>query len=195
MSLMNRDLWLNRWLQLVRERAEQTSVLELGCGRGQDTATLVEAGLPVIAIDLSPSEIEHARALVPGADYFVQDVRAPFPASTNHVGVVVASLSLHYFTWIETIDLVARIHSALQPNGILLCRLNSTKDHNFGAAGYPEIEKNFYLVEGKPKRFFNRAAVDALFSQGWQTLSLEEHVVERHFKPKVVWEIILQRGA
>jgi hypothetical protein len=48
-------------------------------------------------------------------------------------------------------------------------------------------------VEGKSKRFFDRPAVESLFASGWRTLSIEEHVIERYSKPKVVWEVILER--
>lgn len=190
---MNPDPWLVRWLPLVRERAGGTPVLELGCGRGQDTLSLVEAGLSVVAIDLSPGEIELARARVPGAEFHVRDLRDPFPAAAEKVGVVLASLSLHYFAWTETLGLVGRIHAVCAAGGLLLCRLNSTRDHNFGASGHPRLEENLYLVEGKPKRFFDRLAVESLFASGWRTLSIEEHVIERYSKPKVVWEVILER--
>jgi hypothetical protein len=36
-----KDPWLQPWLALVRERAGNAPVLELGCGSGRDTATLV----------------------------------------------------------------------------------------------------------------------------------------------------------
>lgn len=190
----NRDPWLARWLQLVRARAGGAPVLELGCGSGQDTATLLEAGLSVVALDLSASAVERARIAAPAADFHIQDLRAPFPASATEVGVIVASLSLHYFTWAETTGLVARIRATLRPGGILLCRLNSVKDHHFGATGHPLIEENYYLVGDMPKRFFDLRAVEALFASGWQVLSLEEQAIERYSKPKVVWEVVLERG-
>ena len=194
-SIPNRDPWLSRWLPLVHERSGGRPILELGCGSGEDTATLVGDGLSVVGIDLSASAIERARGLVPGATFFVQDLRAPFPAAADPAGVIVASLSLHYFGWAETVSLVERIRRTLQPRGVLLCRLNSTRDSAFGATGYPQLEENYYLVEGNPKRFFDRAAVDALFAGGWRQLSARELVIDRYEKPKVAWEIILEQGA
>jgi len=114
------------------------------------------------AVDLSPESIAKARTRVPQAEFHCQDLRAPFPVDA--AGVVVASLSLHYFPWPETEALVGRIRSVLSPAGVLLCRLNSTNDHHFGASGHPPIDENFYLVDGEPKRFFDRAAADRLFS-------------------------------
>jgi len=108
--------------------------------------------------------------------------------------VVVASLSLHYFPWPETVALAARIRDVLVEKGLLLCRLNSTNDHHFGASGHPRIEPDYYLVDGEPKRFFGRAAVAALFANGWQTLQAEERTVDRYEKPKVLWEVVLERA-
>src|SRR5262245_32159525 len=130
------DPWLQRWLPLVRDRAGATgAVLELGCGAGIDTATLIEAGLHVIAMDWSAQAIDRACAAVPEAEFLVRDLRQPFPVQS--VQVVVASLSLHYFGWSETLDAIERIRTTLGPRGVLISRFNSTNDYNFGASGYP----------------------------------------------------------
>ncbi len=89
--------------------------------------------------------------------------------------------------------LVNRVRTALRPEGVLLCRLNSTNDHHFGAVGHPEIERNFYLVDGAPKRFFDRDSVDRLFAHGWHPISVEEKVIDRYDHPKSVWEAVLER--
>jgi SAM-dependent methyltransferase len=186
------DPWLDPWLQLVALHGGSEPVLELGCGSGRDTEVLAAAGHRVVALDQSPEKIEAARSRVPSADFHWQDVRAPFPASASQASVVVASLSLHYFSWGETVALVARIHALLSPAGLLLCRLNSTNDLHFGVTGYPEIEKDLYLVDGLSKRFFDRTAVEDLFVEGWHTLRLQEQTIHRYAHPKVVWEIVAE---
>src|SRR5258708_28020724 len=191
MSRATSDPWLECWLPLIGERAGDLSVFEIGCGGGRDTEVLTGAGHRVVAIDLSPAAIAKARARVPRAEFRCQDIRAPFPVDA--AGVVVASLSLHYFPWPETEALVGRIRSLLSPAGLLLCRLNSTNDHNFGASGHPEIDENFYLVDGAPKRFFDRAAVDRLFSSGWRMLGAEERIIDRYERPKSAWEVVVEK--
>jgi SAM-dependent methyltransferase len=185
------DPWLARWLKLIGERAVGLPVLELGCGGGRDTEVLAAAGHRVVAVDLSPESVAKARTRVPRAEFHCQDIRAPLPVDA--AGVVVASLSLHYFPWPETEALVDRIRRVLRPAGVLLCRLNSTNDHHFGASGHPAIDENFYLVDGAPKRFFDRAAVDRLFSSGWQMLSAEERTIDRYDLPKSAWEVVLEK--
>lgn len=187
-----KDLWLERWLPLLARHSANLPILELGCGSGQDSAVLAAAGHAVIGIDLSERSIAGVRARVPSGKFHCQDIRAPFPLPPGGAGAVVASLSLHYFPWPETLALAARIRETLRPDGVLLCRLNSTNDHHFGASGHPEIEPDYYMVDGEPKRFFNRAAVERLFAGGWRTIALEEKVIDRYERPKFVWEAVLE---
>ena len=185
------DLWLERWLPLIGERVAGLSILELGCGSGRDTRVLAGAGHRVIGIDRSASAIEKAVGRVPSCQFHCREIRDPFPIlSTN---VVLGSLSLHYFAWSETVALVGRIREVLRPRGLLLCRLNSTQDHNFGATGHPEIEPGYYLVDGEPKRFFDRAAIEHLFAAGWNVLHLRHELVTRYGPPKALWEVGLER--
>jgi len=189
------DPWLERWLPLILERAGPGPVLEIGCGTGQDTATLAKAGARVVAFDLSPLSVAIAKARVPKADITCRDVRDPFPTLGPDVGAVIASLSLHYFSWAETEALAARIRGVLRPGGLFLCRLNSTRDHYHGASGYPEIEPNLFSVNGHPKRFFDRAAIERLFADGWREISIEELITHKYALPKVLWELALERIA
>jgi len=191
-----RDRWLDRWLPLIAERnaapdGVRQDILELGCGEGIDSATLAMAGHIVYGIDLSAQAVEKATARVPAARFRCQDIRAPFPLLQCRV--VIASLSLHYFTWPETLEIAARIRETLAPEGILLCRLNSVNDVHYGATGHAEIEKNYYRVDGAPKRFFDEADVNRMFSSGWRCLHLQETISHRYDHPKNAWEAVLER--
>ncbi|WP_431110403.1 methyltransferase domain-containing protein [Variovorax paradoxus] len=189
------DPWLDRWLGLVAEHAGTAPVLELGCGTGRDSAVLVNAGLRVVGIELSAESVAAARTRVShGGEFHCRDFREPFPVADGSGGVVLASLSLHYFAWDETLALARRIHRVLRPGGVLLCRLNSVNDFHHGANGpAPEGDDSFYMVDGMPKRFFDRAAVQRLFADGWRMLHLEERTVQRYEQPKVLWEAVLER--
>ncbi|WP_434525076.1 class I SAM-dependent methyltransferase [Photorhabdus asymbiotica] len=183
------DCWLERWLPLIQARTKDSEVLEIGCGDGRDTAIIHHAGLKVKAIDISSAMVKRARVRTPSAIFFVQDLRDPFPI--DRANVVISSLSLHYFSWDETLDIIRRIRAVLQPGGILLCRLNSTKDVNFGARGHAKIDNDFYLVHGTPKRFFDRDSILKAFT-GWKVLHIEEKETHRFILPKTIWEVILE---
>lgn len=189
---MNADHWLERWLPLIAEHAGQKPILELGCGPGDDTCTLTQAGHRVVALDLSAACIALAKAKVPSAHVCRQDLRAPFPLAPGDTAVVVASLSLHYFEWLETIALIDRIRRTLAHPGLFLCRLNSTRDHHFGASGHPLIARNYYRVDGEPKRFFDHDSLLEIFADGWRVLSMEEQITHKYEQPKALWEVILE---
>lgn len=191
------DPWLNRWLPLLREASAARPVLELGCDTGIDTAWLLGQGFAVTATDIAADALAECARQAPGATLLAHDLRAPLPFADGQFGAVLASLCLHYFPWPTTQAAVVEIHRCLAPGGLLLCRLNSTRDVLHGATGYEEIEPNYYRVNaryGENKRFFDRAAIDALFEQGWQVVSVQELTNHRYEQPKVAWEVVLRKG-
>jgi SAM-dependent methyltransferase len=100
-----------------------TRVLDVGCGSGDFTASLVPLVSPggrVAGVDVSPSQIEHARGHHPGAEFLVgraQDVGRMFPAASFDVAVSVATLH-----WVPDADqpaVLAGVASVLRPGGVL----------------------------------------------------------------------------
>lgn len=187
------DPWLERWLPLLRR--SDGPVLELGCGDGRDTATLVAAGCTVVASDRDIDALRACRARVPAARCVQLDLGAPpLPLASARFPVVVASLSLHYFAWDVTVALAAEIARCVQPSGALIARVNSTEDVHHGAAAPDEIEPGLKLFEGATKRFFDRASVEALL-RGWRIDFLEHSTIDRYDKPKTVWEAVARAPA
>ncbi len=117
----------------------------------------------------------------------------PFPDA--HFGAIVAGPSLHYFPWSETVEVLEDVRRCLVPGGHLLARLNSTNDPHYAAACREEIEPNFYLVDGSPKRLFDRDDVVALFSPGWNVESAAERTSGRYGGQKTLWEIVARKPA
>lgn len=190
---MLNDPWLERWLPLIRDSAGAGPVLEIGCGHGDDTATLAAQGLRVIAFDLSRVSVAAARLRVPSAQIECRDIRDPFPEQAKDLGVVLVSLSLHYFPWAQTLAIAQRVRDVLRPGGVLLCRLNSTEDCHFGAGQGMRIEENFFEVDGQSKRFFDESAVRRLFATGWREHALEYRTTRKYLRRKALWEVVLER--
>ncbi|MFT4506009.1 class I SAM-dependent methyltransferase [Caballeronia sp. 15711] len=136
---------------------------------------LGKSGSTLDRLDLSPAAVEATKIRVPSASIERRDVRDPRPEDAVELGVALASRSLHYFAWEETVSIVDRVRLALRPGGVLLCCLNSTEDRNFGAAGFEEIEPNYFLVNGQPKRFFDESAVSLLFVDGWNPIAFDAY--------------------
>jgi len=195
-ALTETDLWLDRWLPLLDSLSRTTPVLELGCDTGRDTVYLVAKGFKVVATDISEKALEVCARTAPTATQVHHDLRDPLPFSDRSYRVVLASLCLHYFEWQKTTEIVAEIRRCLVPGGLLFCRLNSTKDVNHGAVGDSDAASNYYAVNGRysnRKRFFDFAAVELLFNEGWERVAVEEMTIDRYEMPKVVWEIVLRK--
>ena len=188
------DNWLDRWLAKIASASKGETILELGCGEGRDTQQLCEAGLQVIGVDQSQEAIEIAMQRNLPSSFQIGDIRSYLTTTVANYPVVIASLCLHYFSWEETLEIVENIHASLKQGGLLLVRVNSTDDANYGADGYPEIDNNYYLVNGSAKRFFDENALQAIFAaEKWHVLLREKKTIHRYEKPKVVWEVVLTK--
>ncbi|HEX5848849.1 MAG TPA: class I SAM-dependent methyltransferase [Rubrobacter sp.] len=168
--------------------------MELGCGDGRDAHFLTEQGFDVIATDFSEKALEITRRRAPAAKTQYVDLTRGLPFPDESFGVVVASLSLHYFPWRQTTEILADVRRCLQPGGHLLARFNSTNDPHYRAAEKQPVENNFYLVEGMPKRLFDQQDLRALFQEGWKILATEEHTTTRYGGQKLAWEVAASRA-
>ena len=187
---MDKDPWLDKWIPLLREKSGDGYVLELGCGWGWDTLELLNAGCNVIASDLSTRNLLATKHAAPNADTVQLDNDKSLPFVDHSISAIVASLTLHYFSWTVTLQIASELHRCLNADGILLARFNSTNDVNHGATPTSsEIEPNFHQVGTSTKRFFDETAVRTMF-QGWDIQFLEENVIHRYEKPKSVWELM-----
>ena len=165
--------------------------MELGCGSGQDARFLTERGFHVVATDFSEEALRLTKQAAPKAEMQPLDLLEPFPFADTSFGVVVAGLSLHYFSWDVTLEIVEKVHRCLQPDGLLLARFNSMRglgSRNIGKS----LEENYFLVDGLPRRFFNEEDLAALFS-GWTVLDRAERTTFRYGREKVVWEVVVQK--
>jgi SAM-dependent methyltransferase len=194
--LIESDPWLDRWHPLLREAGPQPRLLELGCSAGRDTAWLTHRGYRPVSLDISAEALEQCARNAPQASLLRHDLQDPLPFPDAHFEIVLAALCLHYFEWRKTLEIAADIRRCMAPGALLLCRLNSTRDFHHGAAGHDRIEPDYYRIDGRyssKKRFFDRAAVEALFAEGWEFLVLEERTIDRYDKPKAIWEMALRK--
>lgn len=108
------------WLaELAKRVPAGARVLDLGCGNGVPVARALAARHEVTGVDLSPVQIERARALVPGARFVCADMTAvEFPAASFDAAV--AFFSIINVPLAEQPALLARIAGWLVPGGVLL---------------------------------------------------------------------------
>jgi ubiquinone/menaquinone biosynthesis C-methylase UbiE len=183
------DAWLERWRHVL-DASRGSPVLDLGCGDGHDARFLTERGFPVIATDFSEKALEITRHTAPAAKTQNVDLTRGLPFPDASFGVIVASLSLHYFPWQQTTEILAEVRRCLQSGGHLLARFNSTRDPRYHPAEKQPIENNFYLVGGMPRRLFDNHDVEALFKEDWNILAAEERPTLRYGGKKLAWEVV-----
>ena len=189
-SIKQRDIpdqdWLTQYDHILKRARDL--ILELGSGRGSDTRYLLTYGA-VTAIDRNPEALTKLREMHPNANTMIADLGELWPLPSQSFSLVLASLSLHYFSDEVTKQCVGELRRVIHPDGTALLRFNSTNDVNYGARSEDEIEPHYYNVNGQPKRFFSKHAIEDYFSD-WRIEHLEEIEIDRYRKTKVVWELV-----
>ena len=184
------DGWLDQFSDLL-EASKDMPVIDLGCGFGNDTLYLAERGYRVISCDYAREALDRLKHFIPCPDVRCFDMREGLPFPDQSAVVVIADLSLHYFSASDTHRIIADIARVLVRGGHLIARVNSILDTSFGAGQGVMIEPNYYDIGGNKKRFFDREQIDDFFT-GWNIAHAQECVMERYAKPKHVWEIVVE---
>jgi hypothetical protein len=183
--MMKNDPWLEKWLRLIRG-----SLQDLSLGLGYGMRLIRPICWQQDAMSLQPIFRGRTwRRGLPWSKMLLQmDIENPALCGPQHTGIM-ASLSLHYFSWEVTLQISSELKRCIKGGGLLLARCNSTNDLHHGASSPSEIEPNFYQVETRTKRIFDESGVH-LFLQEWEVQFLEENLIHRYQKPKWVWEAV-----
>jgi ubiquinone/menaquinone biosynthesis C-methylase UbiE len=133
-----------------------SSILELGCGEGNDSIYFAKQGHAITATDFSDVAIEQnsKRWTHPKLIFKVQDISQPFQFGDASFDVVYARLSLHYFTNETTKNIFREITRVLKPGGILCFMCKSTNDRIYGQGD--KIENDMYELNGHVRHFFSK---------------------------------------
>jgi SAM-dependent methyltransferase len=163
--------WLDAHADVLRP---DMLVLELGCGTGDDARFLLERGLTVFGLDLSPDRVSQAARRAPGAHFVVGDLAVGLPFRSMVADLVVASLSLHYFDRRTTRAILRDIARVLRKDGMMLCRVNVVGQTISRWGEGVEREPDFFEVEpGRFKRFFSRDSLQEMLSRDFVVESIE----------------------
>lgn len=148
------DLWLDEYKDIL-EKNKDNDILDLGCGIGADTLYLIERGYSVLSCDFSKEALRSVKDNIPNSKTMYLNMLEKFPIDNDAYSLIIADLSLQYFNNQDTIHIMNEIKRILKTDGILLARVASVNDFNFGAGVGEELEKNFYFEGDYTKRFFD----------------------------------------
>lgn len=134
------DLWLDEYKNILQENKDN-EILDLGCGIGADTLYLLERGYNVLSCDFSVEALKSIENNIPNSKTLYLDMMKKFPIADKKYSLIIADLSLHYFNNETTIHIMKEIKIILKDGGVLLARVASVNDFNFGA-GQGEKQNN-----------------------------------------------------
>lgn len=109
------------WLgELAADLPQHAHVLDVGCGAGVPADRwLTDTGFSVTGVDISPVQIERARALVPEATFICADL-ATFDAADATFDAIISLYALIHIPLEDQRRLFPRIRRWLRPAGLFL---------------------------------------------------------------------------
>lgn len=179
------DDWLNKYDDIINSSNEE--VIDLGCGTGNNSLYLLERGKHVIACDYSDEAMRIVKEHLPTIKTKQFDMTETFPFEDNFTDLVIADLCLHYFSNEDTIKILKELKRVIIPNSNLIFRVNSVNDVNHGAMQGKKIEEHYYELSDMRKRFFDIEDFNKYFND-WDIVDLNEDVMTRYVKPKILWK-------
>jgi SAM-dependent methyltransferase len=191
-------LWTRPFLTPLREAGVRT-VLELGCGTGNDAARLAGAGYAVTAVDLSSEAIAYARARYGAvARFMVADMTQRLPFGDGEFDAVMSNVALHMFPDGVTRALFAEVGRLARPGGLFLFHVNALEDRPLRARRLSarELEPDYVIEEsGQTVHFFAEPYLRELLGE-WQEVHVEPVLIsdrETGEPYKQVWRGMARR--
>ena len=160
------DYWSNKAVRRIQKNefadvaaqfvSAGASLLDLGCGRGDDSVHFAQRGCTVTAIDISSANIDYAKEAAGKAGVTLKalqhDLTQTLPFNNASFDAVYAHLSLHYFDDATTKVLFADIYRVLKPGGLFFVKCKSVDDPLYGKG--ERVDKDMY-VDGHVRHFFS----------------------------------------
>ena len=190
------DLWLDEYSDIL-ENNKDNEILDLGCVTDADTLYLIERGYKVLSCDFSKEALKSVKDNIPNSKVKYLNMMEKFPIDDNAYSLVIADLSLHYFDNNTTIHIMNEIKRILKNNGILLSRVASINDFNFGAGVGEKLEKNYYFEGAYTKRFFDIEDINRYFGIVGTVELRETSMIrdeEEYSKPKRLYQLKIKKS-
>jgi SAM-dependent methyltransferase len=167
-------VWTRPFLVPLRQAGIRT-ILELGCGTGNDAARLASEGYAVTATDLSGEAIGQAQARFGSlARFLVADMTQRLPFPDGSFDAVMSNVAMHMFPDSVTRAVFAQVGRLVRAGGLFVFHVNSLEDRPLRARNLHarELEPDYVAEEsGQTMHFFSEAYLRELLA-GWQQVQL-----------------------
>ena len=153
------EQWTGVFAPLLHAHSLRT-ILDLGCGTGNDTLRLAQRGFSVVGLDYSSEAITQAAAkAAPPAAFVLADMAAGLPFRDACFDAVMSNVALHMFNDTLTRKIVGDVQRLLRPRGLFVFHVNALEDRPLRAQKKPpvrELEPNYILEsDGQTMHFFS----------------------------------------
>jgi SAM-dependent methyltransferase len=169
-----KGVWTAPFLVPLRDAGVRT-ILELGCGTGNDAARLAGEGYVVTAIDVSGEAIRQAKARFGSAVRFmVADMTQRLAFPDGSFDAVMSNVAMHMFPDGVTRALFAEVGRLVRAGGLFVFHVNALEDRPLRACCLParELEPDYVAEEsGQTMHFFSEAYLRELL-RGWEEVQL-----------------------
>lgn len=144
------DMWIDEYKKYFSNAG---ICLDLGCGIGQFTKKFMEYGYSVISADISKIALSKVQDFNRNIAHI--DMRNPLPFDDDKFDLVFANLSIHYFSNLETKNLILEIQRILKKGGLFVGSVNSIKAYEKIKSKAKEIGYHYYFINSKRIRLFD----------------------------------------
>lgn len=103
----------NNVLELLNPQPHET-ILDLGCGSGELTATIAATAQKVVGVDFSENMIAQAQSRFPQVEFYQHDAEKPFPFDYQF-DAIFSNAALHWM--LNAKDVAQNVVQALKPQG------------------------------------------------------------------------------
>ncbi|MCB0661220.1 MAG: class I SAM-dependent methyltransferase [Saprospiraceae bacterium] len=169
-------------VQEILDRVSFSSVLELGCGTGKNTAWLAEKADTVVAVDFSKGMLEKAKEKIenPKVTFIQNDINEDWNVESDTFDLITINLVLEHIELLSPI--FEKAQSALVEGGhLFICELHPFRQYKGSGAKYEEGGK-----EVRVETFIHHISdfLQPAISNHFQLVGCKEWFDEEGVKPE-----------
>lgn len=180
------DDWLTKYSDILND-SHDTTIVDLGCGFGNDTLYLTQKGFRVLSCDYSEEALKRLSNFIDNPNTLHLDMRKPLPFEDHSIKIIISDLALHYFDDTTTKAIINELYRVLTKGGTMLCRVNSIDELDNEKRPAIKLDENYYKVGKKLKRYFNENDVKHYFKDFYIN-NMSSYIMHRYMDPKHVLE-------